>query len=118
MHIMSRTGAAGWKHWVAETLVLRTNQSGKGLGVQHLHSASIHFTSTRCRAVFIHKISFLRRKEYFFKLKTVAVHSVIFMEKYMCLNQHSGKPVVFLKSFSSIIHLRILIFLRKHVCFL
>lgn len=63
MRIMSRTGAAGWKSWVAETLALRTNQSGKGLGVQHLLSASIHFTSTQWRAAFIHKIGFLRGKE-------------------------------------------------------
>lgn len=66
---MSCTDAADWKSWVAETLALRTNQSGKGLHVQHLLSASIHFTSAQCRAEFIHKIGFLRRKEFFFLIE-------------------------------------------------
>lgn len=45
MHdIMSHTDAADWKRWASETSALRTNQSGKGLPVQHLLSASLHFT--------------------------------------------------------------------------
>lgn len=82
MHdIMSCTGAADWKRWASQTLAPRANQSGKGLHVQHLLSASVHSAfdcNDLIRSSAHTKNKFSQRgKNGVFKIK--AVCSVIFM---------------------------------------
>lgn len=84
MHdIMSCTDAADWKRWASETLALRTNQSGKGLLVQHLLSASIQFTFDCINPIQsrVHTWNSKRERIEFFlnQSKYVVVHSIIFM---------------------------------------
>lgn len=95
MHdIMSCTDAADWKRWASETLALRTNQSGKGLHVQHWLSVSIHFTfdcvnPIQSRVHTQNRFSKRERIRFFLnQSKYVAVPSVIFKEKYMGLYKH------------------------------
>lgn len=75
--IMSCTGAADWRRWASETLTLRTEQLGKGLYVQHLLSASIHFTFDPIQSRVHTQNRFSKRERFYFFLIRVSMQLFI-----------------------------------------